>query len=984
MTPEELEQLVLDTKDTEAIRLAFQAMDEKARKKLSTTASTLHRQLFDGKANAAASDRLKQFLSKRSDETYTHWNSQANSNAALAVFAVGPLSAVKKWQTRPSYEHRNVFRKIIADRRPDWISDWVAHELEQDWTHLEFPIIRSWVRAGIISKPVCEGYYRQFAAHLMRTGFHTRGEEYVPPLSTQLLEAPDLLDDIEGLFKFETNAFNTNSWLVKGAPEHYETWPQALVKLADGGHYDRGKMLDLSLAGLQADIKQNQLSGYHKFFKQLAPTQDELTQRQPALIALLCHSVGHVAKFAIEMLTKLESAKRLDDDQVLRELPSVFAGESKGNGIAALRLLDKVLKRSAKKHKGVPAPAALSAVIEGLRHANADVQAKAITLLETYAEALDKAQWQDIDGFGGFVAASNRAALASMLDQADGAVDTSARAMPVAKPGDMEAYEPDRRLFAEWSVLGDETRITPVASLEELIDLALHCVEVVGNADEVERLIDGISRFADERPSDFYDRVKPMVHRLNKGSTGAGGIGVAYPGIAENMLALLLTWATGELHGAQKRDLTYYTREDAFVPMIAHIHALAQRVHRCEARQLLSSATHQGGWIDPLVWTQRLIHLQSTGGVEDSMDFRLSLLRLAPDNRAEALDEAEGLTGDTGRIARFVLGSDDVPQRADRKHYAAWVTAARARDPQADWSDFLAVLATDDPWAGGAVPVVFSWDSSHKTGSYGTESWKVPILDVSVARADGRQVPLEDQKSSLLQLGKVLAGRKKAAWQDLPTAAVHRQPDSKYYWSSELNTAWVSQWLFYIWPQNSAYAYFRCTRKLMERMDDNASNWTPAHGFFQALFVPGRVWDEAGHLLLTLGLASKDADAKGLAIDALIEGIETRAFDSSLFAKVLTRLTAGEWVKYNRLGDSLKQVVQVSPLHSVAIGTALQQWLQRFDLSQRNAFYVLEALVEAQAIAAQPLTDEVRLALEQVSGKTKTAKLAKRALSLEP
>jgi len=74
MTPDELEQLVLDTKDAEAIRLAFKSMDEKARKKLSTTASMLHRQFWDGKANAAASDRLKHFLSKRSGENYTHWN----------------------------------------------------------------------------------------------------------------------------------------------------------------------------------------------------------------------------------------------------------------------------------------------------------------------------------------------------------------------------------------------------------------------------------------------------------------------------------------------------------------------------------------------------------------------------------------------------------------------------------------------------------------------------------------------------------------------------------------------------------------------------------------------------------------------------------------------------------------------------------------------------------------------------------------------
>ena len=101
MTPDELEQLILETKDAESVRLAFKAMDEMARKKLSTTASKIHRQLHDGKANASASDRLKKFLKTRKDSSYTHWNSRANSNAALAVFALGPLSAARKWQTRP-------------------------------------------------------------------------------------------------------------------------------------------------------------------------------------------------------------------------------------------------------------------------------------------------------------------------------------------------------------------------------------------------------------------------------------------------------------------------------------------------------------------------------------------------------------------------------------------------------------------------------------------------------------------------------------------------------------------------------------------------------------------------------------------------------------------------------------------------------------------------------------------------------------------
>ncbi|GMN03826.1 DUF6493 family protein [Erythrobacter sp. MTPC3] len=680
MTPDELEQLILETKDAETVRLAFKEMDETARKKLSATASKVHRQLHEGKANANASDRLQTFLKTRKDGSYTHWNSRANSNAVLAVFALGPLSAVKKWYIRPSHEDEEVFRKLIADRRPQWLPDWIDYEFEQEWPQLDFATVRTWVCDGLIAKPVGEGYYRSFASHLMRTGFYGRDKTVVPPISKQVLADPKLLDDIEGLFRVETTAFNTNSWLVKGAPDHYETWPQALVKLAEGGHYDRAKLLDLALSGLQADIKQNQLAGYHKFFKLLQPSEKEIASRQPALIALLCHPVGHVAKFAIDMLAALEKAKLLDDEKVLPELPSVFSTEAKGNGIAALRLLDRLLKRTAKQNGGKPDAQALGGVIEGLRHPNADVQNKAIAMLGTHAGSLDRSQWRGVESFGAFVAASHRGAMAKLLELAGDAIEPGSVAAAAPDAEIIAAYRPDTRDFAQWTVLDDAARIAPVKDLQELIDLAFHCAEIVEDVDEIERLIDGISRLADQRPADFRDRVDPLIHRMQKGGTSQTGLASALPGVAEAVRALVLTWAMGEPRDPDNQELAYYRQEDAFVPVIAFLHSAARHVHSRQPRQLLSAITHRGGWIDPLVWVERLRAVKA-GGIADSMDFRLSLLRLAPDNRAQALEMASALSGDAGRLARFALGGNDTPTRSDRERYASWITAARARTP---------------------------------------------------------------------------------------------------------------------------------------------------------------------------------------------------------------------------------------------------------------------------------------------------------------
>jgi hypothetical protein len=144
-----------------------------------------------------------------------------------------------------------------------------------------------------------------------------------------------------------------------------------------------------------------------------------------------------------------------------------------------------------------------------------------------------------------------------------------------------------------------------------------------------------------------------------------------------------------------------------------------------------------------------------------------------------------------------------------------------------------------------------------------------------------------------------------------------------------------------------------------------------------SLFQKNRPWGEVGHLLLCLGLIGKDADVKGLAVDALIEGIEGRVFDPRLFAEVMARLGEGKWGKLNRLGEGLMLVVQVSTLHAGVVCEALEAWLPRLDFEERSAVHVLQVLLEARALTGRPLAASAQAALREVSGSGKAAKLAK-------
>lgn len=970
MTPDELETLILESSDIPKLRRALAPLDERERAKLSTTAQKLHRALYHNKAGPGASERLLSFLGKRPLDFWRNWNSQANQHAVLALFALGPLSALKKQEIRVWGEGPTALDGILRDRRPDWLDDWVAFDLDREASQLAFPVLRGWIRDGVCRKPTVDGYYRMFAWFLMRTGFQQRGE-IVPPISVQMLEDPGLFADVEGLFRVESNAFNTNAWLTKGAAPDYETWTEALIKLSAAGHLDRQALLDQALEGLTRDLKQNQLSGFHAFYKRMVPTAEESVQRQPAYIDLLRHPVGHVAKFAVEMLADLEKKGGLDTEAVLREIPVVFSNEAKGNAIAALKLVNRVLARQKTEPRQ-----ALGVACEALRHANPDVQALALDIVEARAGSLDDDQLDALRSAEPFLAASNRPRLSKLIQ---GLTPVAEAAAPVSA---MEAehldYRPASADLGDNSILSTEDAITPLASIDALIEALLHAIEVVDSPDEVERIIDAISRLAHDRPADLDARLAPLLHRLKAGPKSSNSIIVGAGGVGLVLLDLLHTWVTGRLHRTPSRHSEYYTLEEAFAPTATHLRDLAERVARRQGRLLLSAATHRGGWIDPLVWIERLRAVQAMPGIVESMDFRLSLLRLAPDNRPAARERAAALALPLRRIALFALGGGARPERSDRANAAAWITAARCHDPYKDWSADLALFGLADDLPDAIRPARYDWRAFHQLNRHENHSWKLPEFKVTVV-CDGEPVSPQGLGGLLGRLG-LVTNRATTDWKALPTAALNRNFQAKTYWSGDLNTPWMSLWLAYVWPQNPAASHMKGAVRLVQRVDENSSGWTPTFGYFHALFQRGRPWREPGHLLLCLGLVSKDADARGLAVDAAIEGIEAGRLVPALFVATMRRLAEGEWLKFNRLGDALMLVAQASGLHALVVSQVLQAWLPTLDLQQKSAFRLLEVLVETQAMTLQPLGMDVRDALSRVAGGGKAARIAKQLL----
>ena len=998
MTPEELETLVLESKSGARLQEAFAPLDAAERKKLSTAAQKLYNQISRNKPNKDASDRLKAFIGSQKRGLSGTWNSQPTRNATLALYALCSISTLKKGDIFIYWEDRDPLTRIVLDRRPDWIDEWIEHDLDREFSIIEFPMLRRWIKAGACKKPTTDAYYDIFASHMM--SFAPHGEPPRPPLSRQLLDEPELLDDVWGLFRVENIAFNTNSWLTPRDNESYESWTDALVKLSESGHLDRQRLLDASLEGLSLDLKQNQLSGFHKLHKRLKPSAAERDRRQGEYLMLLAHKVGHVCKFGLDMLGQIEKDGKLDASAFLGEVQAVFFQDGKGNAVAALKLIQRILGRRPDQRED-----ALRAVIEALQHSDADVQERAIDILEAQGESLGDGLRRDIAQFSGFAAVSLKARLSGLLGEEDRAAGDADSAEPLA-PADVESvlgrlsaqenkalrigeilasetfqYLPISNDVMDQAILPTVAPLDPVQSVDELIALVSHAVEIVDSPDIVERIIDGVSRLCHERSGDFREKSAPLLHRLEEGGSESSKGLRGYGGVQLALADLLLSWLTSDWYQSPTNE---YSKGDAsFEAVVAHLRAITRRVAQGQPSPLLSTPSHSGGWIDPSIWVKRLQEAEAAGLRYEPLDVCFSLLRLTPDNRASALAECEGLSGAYKRIAAFALGGDARLSLKDRAAYDLWIAAARARDPYADWTDFLAPMKIIDPWPDSSEPARYHWRAYVQQSKPFRDGqvYKIPRLEIAV-RTDRQPESSEAKGGFVDKIGKAISSQFETDWKKLPSAALHQSSPKRYYFSGDLNSAWVTQWLPYQWPLNPSGAYITGAKALAARIDDDSSNWTPGFGHLVALFQKNRPWREAGHLLLCLGLVAKDADARGLAVDAIVEGIESGQFDAKLFAATLADLSEGGWLKLNRLGDNLMQVIQTSPLHAWVVSRCIQLWLAGTDLKQRNLFRIVEVLLEAQSQTGQPLDEDLRARLRGLKGSSKIAKLAAKLLKL--
>ncbi|EMD23754.1 DUF6493 family protein [Amycolatopsis azurea] len=432
---------------------------------------------------------------------------------------------------------------------------------------------------------------------------------------------------------------------------------------------------------------------------------------------------------------------------------------------------------------------------------------------------------------------------------------------------------------------------TPAAIAEALSSLLAD----PDQADLLLAVLDGAHRVTD----DLKDALKPLVKRATKIT------GEKYPAAVPHLVATLILGLSG-------RDITHPPQVDGWRRPLHHrVTALLEGTARP-----VSAATHQGGWLDPVVFVTRM--LEHPEAPED--DVADALLRLAPDTRTEALSLATELTGPHADTIRYALGGPAI----DDTGWTA-LAAARARHPES--TDPAAALR-------GEPGPPFTWTAKVGLNKYGLIS-----LDI-------------DETPEVVS--------PKAPW----LGVLFDDPDPQWLGFTDCHEAVSS-------PYDRDYLEARVAGNLF--FNDIEVGYPVEKAalppFLDSPSIPGHT----GTMLLATTLVLKRPTAAQLGTDAVLTLLDQRMIGPRALGEALGVL-GGEIIP-TRLAPRLAVIANE---HPIAILSTLDTLLPKLEPAHRGVFALLELAADLVDRGAGTISAETKAWLAGFKGSSKAAKAASR------
>lgn len=855
--------------------------------------------------------------------------------ARVAVLATASLTEVKScgWNIcPPDYMMVETFKKL----RPDWLDAWIAHMLDD--SPLNFNRVHSLWDSGLCEKPDSEVY---ILALMVAPRFSHWPDNSTPDspanrqahdtLANRLTNRPDLYPDIWRFFEVEGYGEFSLAAFDKYNPTE-QTWATALRELSERGLLDRGRLLDASLDALARDFAQFRASWYSRFYEAMKPTLEEQVARKGQFLQLLGSAIPPTVSLALKAIKQVDKAKPFAGPELLDAIAPVLQARQKGTITAGLRLIESATKRA----PGIREQA-LSVVLGALIHESADVQGKALDLLEKLSVADNPAMLESLEDYADGVAPSLRPRVAALC----GTKTVVAQVTPTAAKR-------------------DPVKLHPVDGYDAFVSEFLGVLEDTSDPFRIERVIDGLARYGSDMPSDFDRVIGPLAKRAKQilMSSGETTLRQALAHLVQCYASRSpLTLPDRMLFGSEVSLGTSYRKTNLgaqgfvliFIKRSMDILGQVQKGHRLP---LLCAPTDTRGFVAADVLANRMKVYEDAKVAPGPYDLSLALMRLAPEGRKPVL-AAQKLDTEISRALGFALGGDlNIGRFNIGKTKWLWVAAAAARVPLTDEPRIAGIAGFKAPDVG----IRAQYEVLMSVRKY--ETYSFPEIEVKTSPSVAKSLP-----------DKYLTG------------LFHLTTAGNYGGSVCGHNANDVRWSSFVWPLNLE-PFFSQGVDIFDP-DQKLSN-TPYAAFVEPMLMPHVKVGAMGATLLSQAIASTDPAVRSVAAEALILAIEENRVDTDLLARATRDLIMKARLPVARWTRGFGDIVKVSPRHAAYI-CDLITGLMRFDPASppRNIGGLVELLFELHVETGRQLTDaEARACLSSVSAGGKLAKFARMLLSL--
>lgn len=911
--------------------------------------------------------------------TFT-WNPLAGI-AQVAYFATATGAEIIKAK-RSGYPDDDYAVEIIVDRRPDWVDEWIETLLGESFYWGHWRLIRRLIMAGLAKKPTNPRYFLG-----MISAVNSRHDK--SNIVEQLQAAPDLLkEDIWKLFEYDGDGENS----LANTERFEKSWIDALLQLVNKGKLPRAKLLEASMEALERDFNHYRAKWFFEFFDRLEPTDKELKKFSVRLLGLLGVSAPNVASWALSRVEGLAESSSFETGTLCHAIEPILRARAKGTVITALKLLEQQAAACPKEKLLISVTTSLA-----LAHESADVQKATLKLLQSISSPDEEKVRRHVEMLQPTLAASVRVLVTKWLASGSAPAGSAAESKSPSKTSsnkvstdaglnpklpkvskqlqslyaiDVLQQNLKHNVFSIPAAIFDGTdlprlnhvpRLSPIETVEDLIDVCARVIEDGSLVDDAERCIDGMARLANTKPDDIDQMTAPLLKRIRKlivkGCSPFCGMD---PG--NDMLGLFYAFCTGkviepiskgrqfsiEFEGETLREFTVNTKKPIGF-LSAHCQVVARSIAAGRSWQLLSFPTHVGGWIDPRELVKRVNNW--TGADPDMHDVILAMLRLAPDNRAAALKSLKDKSSEWIQAIHFALGAEKI---AIGKHAALWVAAARARAPWLNDEPVIKKHPGLGPDAGEAARYALQI-KKRKSGPYTFYDGEFAIQPAVPKSPDPALVTVLFFSGQ--SIGKELTFEM-GGWAGRTVGAV--------------------RWTATIWPQARESFFASSADTCFNNLDWWEAEWQN-RTMLEPLIDARTPLRYAGLHFLCGMLAAKEPGESGLATDIAIRAIEDGRLGSDNLGVALAGLLTSGLIKPGRWHKTLSEVARASKVHAAVIQIALQRCFAnpKQELPKDSA-KLLELLYELSLELNVPVADAAcRAWLESGAATGKSAKLAK-------